>query len=111
MRTPGPDVVSGASGLVEGVKSTKKAAADAKVATYYPVTISDGTANHRTFSFPSNRMRTTKYTPWSFLFKLLWEQYKKATNVCSPQCLSHTLSRFPTSPHHSSSPHRSSFWR
>lgn len=110
MRTPGPDVVSGASGLVEGVKSTKKAAADAKVATYYPVTISDGTANHRTFSFPSNRMRTTKYTPWSFLFKLLWEQYKKATNVCSPQCLftqKHALSH----DHPIVSPHRSSFWR
>jgi len=77
----GPDAVSGASGLVAGIKSTKKVANTVKVPTYYPVAISDGTNNHHTFSFPSNRMRTTKYTAWSFLFKLLWEQYKKATNI------------------------------
>ena len=79
----GPDAVSGATGLVAGIKATKKVEVSANVITYYPVAISDGTANHRTFSFPSNRMRTTKYTPVSFIFKLLYEQYKKATNVCN----------------------------
>lgn len=47
---------------------------------YYPISINDPVKNSAQ-PFPSNVTRTTKYTAWSFLFKVLYEQYKKITNV------------------------------
>jgi hypothetical protein len=52
-----------------------------KAATYFPVRVNEPAANAR-HPFPTNYTRTTKYTLLSFLPKNLFEQYRKATNVC-----------------------------
>ena len=97
-RAAAPNMTGGASGVVTGVKGTKKTAEEQSVA-YFPVAIADGTANHRTFSFPTNKTRTTKSTPVTFIFRLLIEQYKKATNVC---CIFSAPPQHQTPPNHHS---------
>lgn len=52
-------------------------------ALFFPVHIGHGSENHRTFAFPSNETHTTKYNAVTFIPRFLFEQYKKATNVCS----------------------------
>lgn len=47
---------------------------------YYPISINDPEKNSKQ-PFPPNVTRTTKYTAASFIFKVLYEQYKKITNV------------------------------
>lgn len=78
---------------------------------YYPVHVGHGSENHRMFAFPSNETHTTKYNAVTFLPRFLFEQYKKATNVCS---LSLSLSSSPSFVYHTSAKHmltnRSSFW-
>jgi len=48
--------------------------------TGYPkITLNDREANRRE-DFPSNAIYTTKYTVWSFIPKVLYEQFRKATS-------------------------------
>ncbi|KAL6061509.1 Phospholipid-transporting ATPase [Balamuthia mandrillaris] len=44
------------------------------------IKVSDRVHN-KTFRFANNSISTTKYTPWSFIFKNLWEQFHRLANV------------------------------
>ena len=48
--------------------------------TYPPIEINDMEANQEQ-DFPSNMLRTTKYRAWNFIFKNLFEQFQRTTNV------------------------------
>ena len=58
---------------------------------YYPVHVGHSSENHYRFAFPKNETRTTKYNVFTFIPRFLFEQYKKATNVCNlvtlPTCI------------------------
>eukprot|EP01088_Endostelium_zonatum_P010647 TRINITY_DN2416_c1_g1_i1.p1 TRINITY_DN2416_c1_g1~~TRINITY_DN2416_c1_g1_i1.p1 ORF type:complete len:1272 (-),score=336.31 TRINITY_DN2416_c1_g1_i1:51-3866(-) len=48
--------------------------------TGYPVIELNNVNANAAQDFPSNSFHTTKYTLWSFLWKVLWEQFRKATS-------------------------------
>ena len=67
--TTSPSVESNISSIAEHV--------------YYPLSVGHSSNNVRDFRLPRNETKTTKYSFAMFLPRFLFEQYKRATNVCS----------------------------
>eukprot|EP01114_Cavostelium_apophysatum_P004419 TRINITY_DN1464_c0_g1_i1.p1 TRINITY_DN1464_c0_g1~~TRINITY_DN1464_c0_g1_i1.p1 ORF type:complete len:1137 (+),score=375.62 TRINITY_DN1464_c0_g1_i1:221-3631(+) len=49
--------------------------------TYPPISLSDEVKNKHEKLFAENYLRTSKYTPWNFIPKNLFEQFRRVTNM------------------------------
>mmetsp|Transcript_16351 Transcript_16351/g.27006 ORF Transcript_16351/g.27006 Transcript_16351/m.27006 type:complete len:1552 (+) Transcript_16351:172-4827(+) len=67
-------------GQKDGEGPSKKFASESFHKKIYTVSINDPAANSLV-NFPSNRISTTKYTPWTFFPRNLYEQFKKVYNL------------------------------